>query len=105
MFQLNYLANIGLLHDMEKLIINVLKQNQGKTLTSHEILEILRESNVIKTLKSYLDRYEKSSGFKEPASHIGAVASQLAQNYPNIKHTTSKCSVLHKKEDAFIYCI
>ena len=94
--QLNLLNKHNLLTTMRNLLLSNLTNNIE---TSHELKQKIRNTVVMKQLETILNTYPPS-GFKESASFIGAVCSDLS-NQGLVKHSMKRCLITRKTNDAF----
>lgn len=94
--QLNLLNKHGLLTSIRTLIQHNLSNSYE---SSHELKLKISHSPIMYRLETILSIYPPS-GFKEPASFIGAVCSDLA-NHGLIKHSMKICPITHTFNDAF----
>ena len=78
-------------------ILQILNRQPGVYLTSHEIKNLITPTSLAPLLLLLVNY---SGGFAEPASFVGSISSELAQN-GILNHGRQKCSVLNKLEDAF----
>lgn len=94
--QLKLLKSYNLLTPMR----NQLQHNLTNNLeTSHELKLKIKNTAVMIQLETILSSYP-SSGFKESASFIGAVCSDLS-NQGLVKHSMKHCPITGKYNDAF----
>ncbi len=94
--QLNLLKRFNLLTPMR----NLLQRNLTNNLeSSHELKAKIQNTAVMMQLETILRSYP-SSGFREPASFIGAVCSDLS-NQGLVNHSMKCCTVTGKYNDAF----
>lgn len=86
---------------MQKVLIvaDILRVASGQFNTSHE-LKLMMDPVIITLITTALNGYG-SSGFTEPASHIGSLCAELAQR-GLLVHGKKDCTVLHRNEDAFM---
>lgn len=94
--QMSFLKKYGLLIPLQNLILTTLNTSFQ---SSHEIKNQLQGTSTLQQLQSLLKNYH-SSGFREPASFIGAVSSFLSKRGV-IQHSMKTCSVKNAKDDAF----
>lgn len=80
-------------------ILQVTNQHQGGLLSSHEVMNLMSPSSVAQ-LRLALSNYS-GSGFAEPASHIGSLCAELAQQ-GLLRHSQKLCTVLNRNDDAFV---
>jgi len=79
-------------------ILRVTSQYQGNFLSSHEVMGSMSTNSVVQ-LRLALNNYS-ASGFAEPASHIGSLCAELAQQ-GHLRHGQKICPILNRTDDAF----
>lgn len=94
--QLNLLKKHNLLTPLIKLLQQNLTNNFE---SSHELKVKIQNTGVMLQLDRILTSYP-SSGFKEPASFIGAVCSYLSKQ-GIIRHSMKVCPIKRTVDDAF----
>jgi hypothetical protein len=94
--QLNLLNKYNLLIPMRNLLLSNLSSSFE---SSHELKAKINSSAVILHLQTILSPYQPS-GFKETASFIGAVCSDLVHQ-GLVKHSMKICPVTNTYNDAF----
>lgn len=84
--------------DLVSEILRVTRLNRGQLHTSHELTNLMNPA-VIALVNNSLVGYQ-NSGYAEPASHIGSLCAELAQQ-GLLVHGKKYCSFLHRIDDAF----